>query len=378
MIQLALPTLGRQASYLFHKKGKNRIRANPQPLLPQCLATNSEDAEHKVAIVFYGLSRKLTSTYPYNKKNLLDVLTASNIAFDVFWHTLTANEISHVRSRENKAILDKFDMRVINPCVVEMSDNSFVRDKQFELFCKAHNLDPEEAIKTCTEKYPFKGSGGGSNNDPELKRRHKDCMSGYFDLYRDSYESLKNLLGAFHTLSRLSGVVEHHSKKRNITYDGIVVLRPDTAMVGAYIDLPAVIGKIQSKELRGVWTPDYMEMGGYNDRFAYGSFEDMLTYMHRGDHFRDTVLPVTITNSEMFLKHYLELHKIPHHTTSAKVVRVRANGRIDPSDCALFLGKRKQCKNCFAYSSDYANLQHKSKYKDCISATCELNGPGRC
>lgn len=101
----------------------------------------------------------------------------------------------------------------------------------------------------------------------------------------------------------------------------------------------------------------------------------MISYMQRGNYYRDTILFKNITNGENFLKFYLRLLNIPRHVSSVKIVRVRANGKVDKNDCALFLGSK--CKNCYAYE-DYANLQNKMKYKKCLNQLCFLNGRSKC
>ncbi len=148
------------------------------------------------------------------------------------------------------------------------------------------------------------------------------------DPWNDRFMSVRHLLMAFHTLSSLADLVEEIQLTNQMNYTGIVVLRPDTAIIHD-IDFPQNLPRFNEFP-NSIYIPSYQGFRGHNDRVAYGPTKSMLSYMRRGNVFRDTQEYTNI--GEIFLRRYLAERKIEVRDTTIRVVRIRAECYIDQLD----------------------------------------------
>ena len=165
------------------------------------------------------------------------------------------------------------------------------------------------------------------------------------DMFNDNLNSVRNLLAAFHSMRIASSMIAKYSKLNNITYDAVVVLRPDTAVI-TDIDLSQHLNEIieQNRKYESeiennsypqpIWIPDFQHWEGYNDRAAYGSVRVMSRYMMRGIMFRDYVGVGRrfYPNGENYLKAYLHAYNITFQPSTLRVVCVRADESISHGD----------------------------------------------
>lgn len=274
---------------------------------PRCSKLVST-TKHRVAIAFYGLSRSLKNTLPSFEQHVFKVLDNSSISYDVFWSGVHASFVNNKRSGEEGLQIDSCDFSLMRPCVLSLTSQSLFAPKELQLYKQARNGTTQNGV------------------------------------YDDA--SIRNLLTAFYSMRVLASMISQHATIRNITYDAVVVLRPDTAVV-VDIDLPDHIDEIKREELKyvtadggregysqAIWIPDYQAWGGYNDRAAYGSARVISQYLMRGLPFRDNVGVgnASFYNSEVYLKAYLTAHNITVHPSTLRVVRVRVNGVVAPLD----------------------------------------------
>jgi hypothetical protein len=163
------------------------------------------------------------------------------------------------------------------------------------------------------------------------------------DLFHDHLQSIRNLLSAFHSMRTAHSMIARYSADQNFSYDAVVVLRPDTAVVSD-IDLPQHLQQIVEEERQyaasndsqqSIWIPDFEHWHGYNDRAAYGSMRIASLYLMRGIAFRDRKVVdnfSAIRNGETFLKLFLHAHNVTFRPSSLRVVRVRADFSVALGD----------------------------------------------
>jgi hypothetical protein len=277
----------------------------------------------KIAVAFFGISRNLRLTLPLFEKYVFDTLNIHGIQSDVFWHTVTKPSISNIHTTEMNQELDRFDVQLMNPCVFELADESLVKDIEFKSF-RQSRFEGKSDSSSSGENRTTTGRGGGRKNksfDPFQKH------------FQDNYESLQNMLCAFYSQYRIHQMITTRMKSQNITYDAILLMRPDTGVVFQAIDLPQYLSHIRSGEMQGVWTPNFQRWKGLNDRFAYGDVNSMLLYLERGERYKQKADKLTEGSGEKFLKKYLRRHAISSHDSSVRVVRVRASGVVARKDC---------------------------------------------
>ena len=289
----------------------NRMRCVVSPL------SSGSSHQPKIAVAFYGISRNLRLTMPLFEKYVFDVLDKHGIQSDVFWHTVTKPSISNIHTMERNQELDRFDVQIMNPCVFELADENLVKELEFDHFRRSR-------------------FGGGDNNNNENnnnKNKNKKSFDPFHKHFHDNYESLKNMLCAFHSQHRLHQMISSRMQTMNMSYDAVLLLRPDTGVVFQDIDLPLYLSRIQSGEMKGIWTPDFQRWRGLNDRFAFGDYESMSLYLQRGERYKQRADKLTEGSGEKFLKKYLRRHQIPLHHSSVRVMRIRAGGVVARKDC---------------------------------------------
>mmetsp|Transcript_10454 Transcript_10454/g.17062 ORF Transcript_10454/g.17062 Transcript_10454/m.17062 type:complete len:336 (-) Transcript_10454:98-1105(-) len=273
----------------FHHEDRMEECANVHP--------KAAKFKYKIAIAFFGLSRNLTSTLPSIEHHVYQPLWKNNIAYDVFWHTLVTRRV-HLSREPEDGYIDPFDVETMNPCIFSLSNQESVRSREFKLFAAARNMSVDKIIQ------------------------HKQ-----FDNWNDGYISVHNILSAYYTQADLAHMISVHAQLLKRTYDAILVLRPDTAIMRD-IDLPQKLPDILAHP-DWLWVPDFQHWGGYNDRAAFGSYRVMLKYLNRGAVFRDS--PHT-TSGERMLK-YLESRQYwTVQMSNMRVLRIRQNGCLAMRD----------------------------------------------
>ena len=196
---------------------------------------------------------------------------------DIFIHTYSCTRsFDLVRSREKNVILDPQKLiDVIKPIKYIIEDQS--------IFDTSYVLND---YKTC--KDPF-----GNN-----------------------YQSVQNYIRSMHSLDECYKLAASTND-----YDICVVVRPDLLYMDA-IKLDEVCNCIHANY---IYTPDFHQFGGLNDRFAFGRFDTMKVYCTRQKEYMQYSKSKSL-HSESFLKHVLrnENNKFTHMYAR----RVRFNGVI--------------------------------------------------
>lgn len=144
------------------------------------------------------------------------------------------------------------------------------------------------------------------------------------DPFNNSFNSLRNLLGSFHTQIELADMIHFHQLRSGFNYSAVLAIRPDTAMFKD-VDIAEHLSEIASERMK-IWVPNFQHwFGGVNDRAAYGSPEAMLSYLRRGLHYRDSGY---VGIGETHLRQYLSEQHIAVAPSGMRFVRVRAGGSL--------------------------------------------------
>jgi hypothetical protein len=238
---------------------------------------------------------------PTLQKHVFDVLDRVNISYDVLWSTNTVSETVNTRGSHGVAGgIDQLDVRLLEPCLISLSDQEVVRLQEFNLFAHARGIVLDEEQNFDSAKY------------------------AHLDEFKDKMESIKNLLCAFHSMNTLLQMIYAHQRVHKFKYDAILVLRPDTAVLRD-IDLPKYMNTIK-KRPNATWIPGFQAYKGYNDRAAFGSLAAIAVYLERGIAFRDA--PGVYPAAERLVKHELARHNITVYPSSIRVARVRQHGFV--------------------------------------------------
>lgn len=115
-------------------------------------------------------------------------------SFDVFWSTVSAAVVKSTRGDEvEHGEIDPYDVQLIRPCRMSIVDQDTLQQREFELFLHARN------ITTVTMGI--------------RENRHR------YDVWKDSYGSVKNVLCAFYSQKgKMTMVSEEWG---SVNYDGI-------------------------------------------------------------------------------------------------------------------------------------------------------------
>jgi hypothetical protein len=240
-------------------------------------------------------------------------------------HQQSQDKINNKRSGEEGIRLNPYEFTALNPCRFEVTDQSTVRANLLQ------DLKAEAA-----------------------KKGHKLVDAPYVT---DNLTTTANYLGALYSQHRCSMMIRAFSAANNVTYDAILVLRPDVKHIKP-VDLPQKL-PLKHKIYIGHWASN----NGVNDRGAYGDADTMLNvYMNRRDglvdHLHDcptftnkdngedpnTAMPYPRTehgcetsfiHAETFLKWRLQTHesgKIHVANSNMCFLRMRANGMVEKRD----------------------------------------------
>lgn len=258
---------------------------------PRLCGVGIDGSIARVAVVFFGLPRSLPFTLPSIKRHVFSALLRNHIAFDVFSFTLDAATVFNHNTGYEAAKTDGTEIFQLHPCRFSIADQDSVQTREYELFMKAR----------------------------EISDTHS------YDIFKDSHNSIKNLLGAYFTQAQSIKLISEYSERNNISFDAVLAIRPDTAIIKD-IDLIDNIDEIKQNP-NSIFIPNFAFFGGYCDRAAYGSYEVMKKYLNRGKLFRDSKWD---KNGESFLKHFIEVEGLGYKPSLMRVIRIRADGSIAP------------------------------------------------
>lgn len=195
----------------------------------------------KTAILFFGLTRSLSYTYPAFKEKLFDVLTKNNIEYDIFIHTYFIHgEYKNIWSSENITNYNNEEYKLLNAKHVLMD----IQDDIIE----EHNF----------EDY-YSNLGNWTGMSPELTK--------YL---------IRNMVLALYSKKQITLLFEKHKDE----YDNVIIIRPDLYL-HSYFD----VQWFNEIDHGTIITPEKERFGGANDRLVilkpenavyYGTLYDLL------------------------------------------------------------------------------------------------------
>ena len=239
----------------------------------------------KVVICFFGLTRSLKYNIKYLQKNVFDVLKQNGFDYDIFIHTYKKIGIhNNIRAREKNIILDNNEYKLLNP--------------------KKYEIDDEDDIN---KKIPF------------------DLYKSHGDPWKNKYLSFHNYIKQLYSLYCVTGLWENNK----FDYDAAIYIRPDVI-----VTKPLNINNILEYKQNTIYIPNHHHYGGYNDRFAYGSINAMLTYGKR----YEKGLQYSNKNkfhAEKFLRYLLDENNMNVVLDNMIVCRLRSNNKIAVKDLKL-------------------------------------------
>ena len=261
----------------------------------------------KVAICFFGITRRLENTLSGIRENLLAPLEAAGIESAVFLHCLTMEVLSNERSGEAGCEVDPDGWTALCP----PGPNALA--------------EPQELVD--------------EELDHEQYQRHPDP-------WKDGFASMKNHVRALYSQRRVLELIPDP-----LSFDAIFSVRPDLLYTTPFD--PAWIQALLGDET--LLLPEFAGFGGLNDRFAVGSPAAMMKYMRRGEDYRALHLSRRVEPSgtwwwpfrrsrrsnltgERFLAAWVEGQGIKVRHIPWTFARVRANGLIAENDLEYVTG----------------------------------------
>jgi hypothetical protein len=224
-----------------------------------------ESPDNKVAILFFGLTRTLSSTIDSIRCNLLNVLSELNMEYDIFIHTYKIN--GKYENNWSKESVDEY----VNEDIEKLLNPKYsIFDNQDEIIEKI-NFD---------EYYSNLGNWTGMSED----------MTKYL---------IRNLVLALYSKKRITEILEIHQEK----YEYVIFIRPDTLF------LDKVRVDFNTLTDHNVIIPDTEWNRGCNDRFAICTTSVALYYGFLLDHLLEYSKHISII-SEKYLLDMLTNKKI--------------------------------------------------------------------
>lgn len=225
----------------------------------------SESSDNKVAILFFGLTRTLSSTVESIQCNLLNVLSELNMDYDVFVHTYKING-KYENNWSNEFVKD-----YVNEDVEQLlNPKYFIFDNQDEIIEKI-NFD---------EYYTCLGDWTGMSED----------MTKYL---------IRNLVLALYSKKRITELLEIYQEK----YEYVIFIRPDTLF------LDKVCLDFNNLTDHNIIIPQAEWNRGCNDRFAICTISVALYYGFMADYLLEYSKHTSII-SEKYLFDMLTQQKI--------------------------------------------------------------------
>lgn len=274
----------------FERNGKHERRKKET-----CLGKPSD----KVAVVFYGLPRGLSHTHRSINENVLNVLRARCVPFEIFFHRVVFLEpFSNPRNNEINVVLNNSEWRLLNPDV-ELS----------------------------TEHGEFLSS----------HEHFINSVLAYGDPHHNEGLSTRNELEALHSLKQAVRAAMSEGKHR---FNGLIILRPDLIYHDEF-DVDLLLHAVSN---RLVVIPAWQSWSGANDRFSFGAWGPTVEL---GMRFDKILQYCQSTNSSWHAETYVDwlLNDMLIRTggarekgnevfchTAIRASRVRANGVIKDED----------------------------------------------
>lgn len=145
------------------------------------------------------------------------------------------------------------------------------------------------------------------------------------DPWEDKGLSMRNMLLQWHSIHRVWNLFQEFSQTTGQQYRVVVFLRPDMEYLNNL--------ELDDKQFddHTIFTPQYSNWGGCNDRFAMGSPAVMAIYANRTSSLDAYLATGRPLHSEKYLLYHLTVHGLK--IGDAKIVcrRIRTNGiRLPP------------------------------------------------
>lgn len=250
----------------------------------------------KIAILFWGIPRRIDLTIGSLETNVFDVLRAHNYEITTFFHSFVVTEkLSNKRSREKGVSLDPAQYKLLNANFFEY-DVQHVVAKQLDL-----------------PRY----------------RKMGNPWSG------KSFQSLDNFILSSYSKYRVTQMMQNHGQ----VYDYVLYIRPDLKILCPF---PVDTLQLLNQSTSGVLVANFHLFGPYriNDRFAgcswhnYQSFGCAFEGMYHAS-------KTMVMHSETYIgKRYSKMGVRPIYI-EFYFNRVRANGFEEKDHVTL---ESKECK----------------------------------
>ena len=241
-----------------------------------------------IAICFYGLTRSLKYTIDSITNNIFKILDNHKYKYDIYLHTYNLEIINNDRSSEKNCRLDLNEYKLLKPDFFQIT-----------------NQDEFDKTINITDYI--------DHGDPWMGQE------------KNKYTSLKNILRQFNSLN----IVTNLWINKQPNYKCVIYLRPDLKYITPLnID---VINFILEKNKPIIFTPNWCEYGGKNDRFSMGTPSAMKIYGTRLSHCYN-FSKMRQLHSEQFLKYVLKKSKVITKPLNMKAIRIRANGSMNKKD----------------------------------------------
>ena len=212
-------------------------------------ASPTAPANGRVAVAFFGISRRLNSALPFIERHVFDVLDRANITYDVFWHTVSTPSVQNSHAHEQGIAVNEYDAMLMRPCRVTLVDQDVFSAQEFDRYCRTKNWK-------CSKSKNF---------DRDTTNSEKYNAG----LWSNSFEDMRNRLNSLASQREVLAMIREHAVQHDIQYDGIAALRPDMAPI-TDIDLPHHLPDMRDPAFADhVWVPDYQPFRGYHDRYGW-------------------------------------------------------------------------------------------------------------
>lgn len=305
---------------------------------PMCMTGDEEPQNSKpvarIAIALYGLFRHDCGSYNFEGVFMEPLKKSSKYTYivDVILHANIAEHEDGARSQIRNH-QTRHDIHVpsltflkFKPCKFDITDQDLV------------DADIEPTLNKTCYKY-----------------------GDYWD-YNFDCKTTKNYFRALYSQNDAANLIRAHEEKSGITYDVVVVVRPDVMFTRKMRaeDLDAIVHNGRKEDpTQLLMLPEWASFGGLNDRFMVGHRGPVLAAMRRFndvDKYVNVVLEGGKIHSETYMKwtveeYFNELEKVGG---KGKIIqnghfhfrRVRSDGFLVPSQYGgikLGIGNWKEC-----------------------------------
>lgn len=276
--------------YYFFREKEVQYFLKPTAKLLKIRKQKNKNQKKEVAIIFFGITRSLRYTLPFIEKNVLHVLDTADIPWHLYVHTYDQQIIYNERSGELGTETNYREDIALLPSNTYTLGTSSREDT-------LKNISIQDYI---THGDPYQGHG----KETPLR-------------------SLQNLLLQLHSLKKAFHLVPE--EKSDTAY---LFIRPDLAYVDPFPTNLVQKCLKKSKE-KLIFTPEWQQWGGLNDRFAITNTSGAQAYAERIDQAQSYAQKKQL-HAEKFLSHCISTHN--QRGLTSRALRVRAHGMISPID----------------------------------------------